>query len=455
MQEKTTHSSSVGITILYLLILPAIAITIQHNEGIPSYPDEILFRLAARGDAQIDSIELEFGTDALACGQSINRAIPDDFIPGAAVETDWTWNLRRTGPIPPGTNVWWRWIIRDSNNDVFETPVQSLKFTDTLYPWKTLETDAIALYWYYGEDTFAKTLIDTGEQALRDLMEMTGVQIDGKIRIYVYSNSEEMQSATLFAPEWSGGLAFPRYSTVLLAIEPTHLDWGKRVLSHELAHVVIGRYTFSCIESVPIWLDEGLAMEAEGEPRDYHTELLLEAIEENNLQSLRELGEIFSNDPDRASLAYAQSQSLVSYLIDRYGQEKILSLLDAFRDGIPEDRALMRVLGVDRDGLESGWRESVGGAPMKATPVVGPTLTRTPYPTFAPITGPEISPSETPPPENTAQIEPSPIVTPTQAIIEEQDTPLSDTAVILIFSGAGIVLLSVISWLVFRHSRSL
>ena len=440
--------------IFSLIAIPVLTITILHNDAIPSYPNEILFRLSARGDVLIDSVELEFGTDALACGQSVNRAIPEDFTPGTTIEAEWTWNLRRTGTIPPGTNVWWRWILQDSTGDTVETPVQSLQFTDTLHPWRSLETDSLIIYWYFGEEDFAENLADAGEQALEDLQQMTGVQIEDKIRVYVYADSEEMQAATLFAPDWSGGRAFSDFNTVLAAIDPSSLAWGKRVVPHELAHVVIGRYTFSCIESLPIWLNEGLAEKAEGEQRDYYAVLLQDAIEDNTLQSVRELGEIFSNDPERASLAYAQSHSLVSFIFDQFGQEKLLSLLDAFRDGTPEDQALMGVFGLDRDGLEAAWRESVGAAPMKATPVVGPTPTRTPYPTFAPITGPEIAPSETPSVEAMAQMEPSPIVAPTQPPADLQDTSLSSVSIILIASGFGIVLVFFILWLLLRRRRS-
>jgi hypothetical protein len=358
------------IAIFSLIAIPVLTITILRNDGIPTYPDEILFRLSARGDSQIDSVELEFGTDALACGQSSNHSIPEDFAPGTSVETEWTWNLRRTGPMPPGTNVWWRWILHDSAGATIETPIQSLEFTDTLYPWRSLETESLMIYWYYGEDDFAQNLADAGEQALEDLLKMTGVQIEDKIRVYVYANSDEMRAATLFAPDWSGGLAFSEFNTVLAAIDPSNLAWGKRVVPHELAHVVIGRYTFSCIESLPRWLNEGLAEKTEGEQTEHYASVLQDAIEGNTLQSVRELGEIFSNDPERAGLAYAQSHSLVSFLFDQYGQEKLLSLLDAFRDGIPEDQALMDVFRMDRDGLEAAWRDWVGADPMEATPVV-------------------------------------------------------------------------------------
>jgi hypothetical protein len=453
VKKNSIYPLMAGFAIISYMALPSLTINILHNEAIPNFPGEIQFALSAQGEEVIDSVQLEFGTDALTCGGSINRAIPEDFTEGTSVDVEWTWNLRRTGPIPPGTTVWWRWILEDSTGNNAETPTKELQFNDETYSWESLETDSLSLFWYYGSSDFAQSLIDAGEEALGRLMQMTGAEAQGKIRIYIYANSDEMQSATLFAPDWSGGLAFADYSAVLIAIDPTRAEWGKRALAHELTHVIIGRHTFSCIESVPIWLHEGLAMKTEGELEEYYAVLLANAIDEDRLQSVRELGEIFSNDPERASLAYAQSYSLVSFLIDKYGQEKMLSLLDTFRDGTPEDKALINVFGLDRNGLERAWREYIGAAPMKATPSVGPTPTRTPYPTFAPITGPEIKPSQTSAIQATVHIEPSPTITSTPSQGGQTESTLSGTSLIVVIGGTGGAFMLLLAGFVLWHRR--
>jgi len=453
MKKIAAYPTLTSVVIFAFMMLAASGITILRNEAIPNFPGEIQFILAAQGEEMIESVQLEFGTDALACGQSINRAIPEDYTEGTAIDVEWTWNLRRTGPVPPGTKVWWRWVLQDASGNSIQTSTEELQFNDESYPWKSLETDSLILYWYFGDSHFAQSLIDAGEEALGRLLQMTGAEIESKIRIYIYASSDEMQSATLFAPDWSGGMAFAEYRAVLIAIDPPGIEWGKRALAHELTHVIIGHYTFSCIESLPIWLNEGLAMNAEGELEDYHLSLLADAIQEDHLQSVRELGEIFSNDPLRAGLAYAQSYSLVSFLIDEFGQEKMLSLLDTFRDGTPEDQALMSVIGLDRDGLERAWREHIGAAPMKATPAAGSTPTRTPYPTFAPITGPITSPSKTPTIQGTATIEPSPILSTTTPQQELPETSRSKTSLILVIGGVGGAIAFIVIGIVFLRRR--
>ena len=88
---------------------PHPAITVQDNSAEVNFPEEITFQLEASSSSQITDVTLEFGTDALACGESISRAIPEDFEPDTSIDVEWVWNLRRSGSAPPGTEIWWRW----------------------------------------------------------------------------------------------------------------------------------------------------------------------------------------------------------------------------------------------------------------------------------------------------------------------------------------------------------
>ena len=51
---------------------------------------------------------------------------------------------------------------------------------------------------------------------------------------------------------------------------------------------------------------------------------------------------------------------MVQFLIDGYGSDKIMELLDAFKEGVTADAALLQVYGFDTDGLGERWRESLG-----------------------------------------------------------------------------------------------
>ena len=68
-----------------------------------------------------------------------------------------------------------------------------------------------------------------------------------------------------------------------------------------------------------------------------------------------------------AYLYYAQSYSLVKFLIGDYGRDKILRLLNVFKEGSSYNDALLEVYGIDIDDLDSLWRQSLGPEPRGGT----------------------------------------------------------------------------------------
>ncbi|MGH2688541.1 MAG: ATP-binding cassette domain-containing protein, partial [Actinomycetota bacterium] len=65
-------------------------------------------------------------------------------------------------------------------------------------------------------------------------------------------------------------------------------------------------------------------------------------------------------DAADAALYYAESLSVVQFVIDHFGEEKIAALIDAYREGVSHDDAALRALGVDLDELDRLWKESLG-----------------------------------------------------------------------------------------------
>lgn len=76
-------------------------IDVALNAADVSFPGAITFYLTTSSPDSIESVELEFGTDATACGESTARVVPEAFVPGTTVATEWTWDIRRTGPSHP------------------------------------------------------------------------------------------------------------------------------------------------------------------------------------------------------------------------------------------------------------------------------------------------------------------------------------------------------------------
>jgi len=156
-------------------------------------------------------------------------------------------------------------------------------------------------------------------------------------------------------------VAYTEYHTIAIGISPGDLAWGKRAMVHELAHLAVQQATFSGYGvSLPTWLEEGIAMYTEGELTSQFQTILNSAIAGNNLFTVKSLCSPFPADPDSAYIAYAQSYSIVEYLItERGGQAGMLDLLNAFKQGSGYVEALDQVYGFDIIQLNTLWRDYV------------------------------------------------------------------------------------------------
>ena len=359
---------------------------VAYNQPILNFPDSITFKATIESQAQISSVVLEYGTTELTCGTVIAKAFPQ-FTPGTTINSKWTWEMKQSGSLPPGATIWWRWRYTDSNNAEHVSERQTVTWLDAKHEWQTISSGLIYLNWYNGEQAFAQDLLDAAVTGLARLQDDAGLQPDKPIQLYIYANSSDMQEAILYEPSWTGGMAFPEHDIVLIGIAPSDFAWGRSTIAHELTHVLVGHLTFSCLGDVPTWLNEGLAVYAEGELDPASAAQLNQAINSDQLLPVRSLSGGFSEVPSRAYLSYSQSYSLVNYLIENYGQDKMDSLLLALRDGTTIDAALREVYGFEVEGLENAWREAIGAPsqPVSAQPTAQPTPTF--IPTYAPFAG--------------------------------------------------------------------
>jgi hypothetical protein len=163
----------------------------------------------------------------------------------------------------------------------------------------------------------------------------------------------------MFPQQWTGGQAFPRYNKIAIGIDTYMIDWGKRAIIHELTHLVTHQMTFNPYSNLPTWLNEGLSMYAEGDLEAVYQVYLEQAMAQDNLISVRSLASPFSAYAATSYLSYAESHSIVSYLIGEYSQQSMSELLDTFQQGSTADGALLNVYGFDMDTLNKIWRDYI------------------------------------------------------------------------------------------------
>ncbi|OGO31640.1 MAG: hypothetical protein A2Z29_03175 [Chloroflexi bacterium RBG_16_56_11] len=329
------------------------------------FPASLTFNISARSDANITDIRLSYQVERLEHA----RVVSEIFLPvspATSVTTQWVWDMRMTGGLPAGSGVDYWWTVSDAAGNKLETVPERVFIEDSRYSWKSITEGDVTLYWYRGDDSFAGELMEATQEALTQLKANTGAELERPVSLYIYANSSDLQGAMIFAQEWTGGVAFTQYGIIAIGIGTSagEVAWGNRTIPHELTHLVIHQVVFNPYNDLPTWLDEGLAMNAEGALDTQFTSSLSSARSRGSLISLRSLSSPFSAYADQSILAYAESYEAVTYLIDNYGREKMFDLLQAFRKGSGYDQALKGVYGFDMDGLDSLWRASPAAVPV-------------------------------------------------------------------------------------------
>jgi len=333
-------------------------LVIVDSSAVAVFPYQFNFNLSASSNVNITDIRLCYATDRASFAEVISEGYVK-FTPATTVDVSWALEMVKLGGLPPGASVTYWWRVEDASGARVETAPAQVHYDDTRYSWRSLTEGKATLYWYEGDDSFAGELMSAVQQALVRLAEDTGACLEKPAKLYIYASQQDLLGAMVHPQEWTGGVAYTRYGIMAIGIAPDEIDWGKTTIAHELTHLVIHQMTLNPYNDLPTWLDEGLAMHNEGPLGPGFTSYLIWAITEDELISVHSVSSEFSAFPEQAYLSYAESYSLVEYLIYTYGQGKMLELLNTFREGSGYDDALEGVYGFDTDGLDSLWRDYV------------------------------------------------------------------------------------------------
>jgi hypothetical protein len=287
--------------------------------------------------------------------------------------------------------------VTDAGGRSFTTPRQSLTFTDDRFTWRTVTAQGIQLHWYRGD--VGPTLLEAAVAGLNRLQGDMGIELQDGVQFFIYGSAEDMRQAVLYIQDWAGGVAFSDYNIILIGVPPNMAaTWGSSTVRHELVHLVVGQFGRSCIGGHrPTWLEEGLAVYAEGEPQDSILNDIEQGLSDNSFAPLRSLNGAFPAHDAAAGVAYSQSYSVVNFMLETYGQEKMQALLLALAEGAGYDEALQQVYGFNVDGLELAWREAMG-APPRTIPLTPTAIVAANIPTVVPYG----LPGDVPTPESAA-----------------------------------------------------
>lgn len=200
---------------------------------------------------------------------------------------------------------------------------------------------------FSGEDEEA--LIQAMTAGMKGVEDFLGSG-EEKVRVRVYASTGDFTAANK-VPWWVGGMAVGDE----IQIQPVRVLKRKGILgstlTHEYAHLVLKRLTG---EKGPKWLQEGTALYLAGElPEGPGKPVSWEVLERKIAKPFRDRAQAFE--------AYREARSSVAYLVETYGRDKYLKLLENMRVGKDLDGAMKEAFGKSRKELEQGYLRSLKG----------------------------------------------------------------------------------------------
>lgn len=231
--------------------------------------------------------------------------------------------------------------------------------------WKVVESTSFRVH---QKGSFADRDLMVDLESHRSALQVkwqggsTGRSWDPKCDIYVYPTGDEFHQATKRSPEMlAATLLEIGEGRVWMRRVSVRGDVGTdfdQVLKHEVTHVVLAD-VFRDFQ-IPRWLDEGIAVaEERSARRKMINQQLMEAVEVSRHADLSDLLSMsrFPLDRERADVLYAQSASLVEFLLTKKSPTVLVAFAKSCRTQSLEDSMRRHFGFVDMEEAERAWLE--------------------------------------------------------------------------------------------------
>ena len=276
--------------------------------------------------------------------------------------TSFTYHLdASSGEMQPNTQLVAHFEVIFADGTVQAGPEIHVTYLDDRFQWKTKIGKVVRLHWYQGDDAFATSALEMGEQGIANAAAFMGVNETQPIDFYIYADQAPFYDA--LGPstrENVGGEANPTTRTLFALIAPSELAYASNVVPHELTHVVFDEVTRNPYHYPPHWLNEGIAVYVSQGFDSSDKRLVAGAAADGSLMPLEAIRGQFPTTQDRFYLAYAEAVSAVDYFMRTYGKADVIKLLNAFGTGASDDEAFKAAIGVDVGTFDKAWMKANG-----------------------------------------------------------------------------------------------
>jgi len=264
----------------------------------------------------------------------------------------------------PFSFVRWHYQFVLADGSMVQSENFFIQYNDNRFEWQKVEAGSVRVMWYQSDAVFGQSALNTALTGLQNINQIVPPDLSQPVDIYVYASQNDLPAnLSSNGTTWLAGHADPALGVIAVVIEPgsdQNIIMEQRI-PHELMHVMLYRNIGAGYSSLPAWLNEGIAMQAELYPNGDYDRVLMDASAQDKLIPIKDLCVSFPSDSAQAFLAYAEARSFTTYLRGLYGSDGLLNLTRIHATGVDCERGVERAFGVSLAKLEIDWRTSVLG----------------------------------------------------------------------------------------------
>ncbi|MDI6752637.1 MAG: BamA/TamA family outer membrane protein [bacterium] len=235
--------------------------------------------------------------------------------------------------------------------------------------WNVVETEHFDIYFNEGIEPLASLASLWAEEAYARVSQHLKTDVNRRIPFVLFASHYDFEQTNIILElidEGVGGFAEVFKFRIAIPFSGSYAELH-HTITHEVTHIFSYQILYpDLFESIltnqfiaqpPLWFMEGMA-EYEAGPITEEGEMVLrDAVIEGGFISLNQLSDF--SMIDNVYLAYQESRSLIDYIAQTYGEDKLVVMHRKFATRISLDRLIESSLGISISELEEGWRREL------------------------------------------------------------------------------------------------
>ncbi len=228
------------------------------------------------------------------------------------------------------------------------------------FTWYILKTEHFDIYFYPEMRELAEIGAAWAEETYTFLEDKFNHNINRRVPLIFYSNHTHFQQTNTIPyilPEGVGGFFEFIKGRVVVPANGSVPDF-KRVIRHELIHVFTHSYHYRILKNhrkthfpaLPLWYIEGLAEYWSAGWENNAEMFIKDAILNGYLYPLQQMYQIYGS-----FLMYKEGQSILNYIAETYGEEKIIQLIENTWKEESFSNVMKLTIGLDYKEFDREW----------------------------------------------------------------------------------------------------